>query len=148
MLGALALGAAAGRTSDGRAGGTLWLAHRRFADVDVSLADCSDNPIAGQFGRTAITRADCRWASTTWNEVIRPGLYCARVLERTLADSRAHWNDPTRLTFDQRFAVVILGDAKQTLAELQQLAAAVRLLASSGRQAGSDLVRSKASARQ
>ena len=59
-----------------------------------------------------------------------------RSLERTLADTRAQWDDPARRAFDQRHAVVILGDAKQALAELQQLAAeltaAVRLLASSG----------------
>lgn len=58
-----------------------------------------------------------------------------RALERILADTRAQWNDPARRTFDQRHAVQILGDAKQTLAELQQVAAqltaAVRLLASS-----------------
>lgn len=42
---------------------------------------------------------------------------------------------PARRAFDQRHAVLIVGDAKQALAELQQLAveltAAVRLLASS-----------------
>jgi hypothetical protein len=59
-----------------------------------------------------------------------------RALERTLADARAQWDDPARRAFDQRHAVLIVGDAKQTLAELQrlaaELAAAVRLLASSG----------------
>ena len=59
-----------------------------------------------------------------------------RALERTLADTRAQWDDPARRAFDQRHAVVILSDAKQTLGELQQLTAeltaAVRLLASSG----------------
>lgn len=58
-----------------------------------------------------------------------------RALERTLNDTRAQWDDVGRRAFDQRHAVVILGDAKQTLAELQQLAgelaAAVRLLAAS-----------------
>jgi hypothetical protein len=59
-----------------------------------------------------------------------------RVLERTLVDTRGQWDDTARHAFDQRHAVVILGDAKQTLAELQHLAAeltgAIRLLASSG----------------
>jgi hypothetical protein len=59
-----------------------------------------------------------------------------RALERTLSDTRAQWDDVGRRTFDQRHALVIIGDAKQSLAELQQLAgelsAAVRLLASSG----------------
>ncbi len=59
-----------------------------------------------------------------------------RTLERNLADTRAQWDDPARRAFDQRHAVLIVGDAKQALAELQQLAAeltaAVRLLASSG----------------
>jgi predicted amino acid-binding ACT domain protein len=59
-----------------------------------------------------------------------------RALERTLDDTRAQWNDVGRRAFDQRHALVILGDAKQTVAELQQLSgeltAAVRLLAGSG----------------
>jgi hypothetical protein len=58
-----------------------------------------------------------------------------RTLERGLSDTRAQWDDPARRSFDQRHALVILGDAKRTLAELHQLAAeltaAVRLLASS-----------------
>jgi hypothetical protein len=56
-------------------------------------------------------------------------------LERTLADTRAQWDDPARRAFDQQHALVILGAAAQTRIELQQLAtqltAAVRLLASS-----------------
>lgn len=52
-----------------------------------------------------------------------------------IARPRAQWDDPDRRAFDQRHAVLIVGDAKQALAELQQLAveltAAVRLLASS-----------------
>jgi ABC-type transporter Mla subunit MlaD len=59
-----------------------------------------------------------------------------RDLERTLDGTRAQWDDPARRSFDQRHAVAILGDARQTLAELQRLAAeltaAVRQLANSG----------------
>lgn len=73
-LGGVALGGAAGRASDGGAGHSSWLAARGFADVDVALADYSDNPIVGRFGRGGLTRADYRWAVTTWDEVIRPGL--------------------------------------------------------------------------
>lgn len=58
-----------------------------------------------------------------------------RALERALGDSRAQWNDVARAAFDERHALVILGDARQTTAELERLAgeltAAVRLLASS-----------------
>lgn len=58
-----------------------------------------------------------------------------RLLERTLEETRVQWDDPARRAFDQRHALVILGDARQTLAELRQLTAeltaAVRLLASS-----------------
>lgn len=58
-----------------------------------------------------------------------------RTLERALAGTRGQWDDQARRTFDQRHAAVILGDARQTLAELRQLAAeltaAVRSLASS-----------------
>jgi hypothetical protein len=57
-----------------------------------------------------------------------------RTLERGLADTRGQWDDPARHAFDQRHAVPILGDAKQTLTELQRLAteltAVIRLLAS------------------
>jgi hypothetical protein len=57
-------------------------------------------------------------------------------LERILADSRAQWDDHARRAFDMRHAVLILGDAKQSLAELRQLGddltAAMRVLASSG----------------
>jgi hypothetical protein len=73
-LGGLVLGGAGGKASDGRAGSASWLADRGFADVDVALADYADNPIAGKFGRGGFTRADYRWAVTTWDEVIRPGL--------------------------------------------------------------------------
>lgn len=59
-----------------------------------------------------------------------------RVLEETLADTRGQWNDAARRAFDQQHLTPVLGDAKQTLAELRQLAAelaaATRLLASSG----------------
>lgn len=59
-----------------------------------------------------------------------------RVLERTLAETRAGWDDSARRGFDSRHAVVVVGDARQSLAELRQLAtdlsAAIRLLDSSG----------------
>ncbi len=74
MLGGLALGDAAGSALDGGTGGASWLADRGFADLDVVLADYSDNPIVGKFGRGGLNRADYRWAVTTWDEVVRPGL--------------------------------------------------------------------------
>lgn len=59
-----------------------------------------------------------------------------RALERALGDTRAQWDDAGRRAFDQQHALVIIGDARQSLTELAQLAAeltaAVRLLASSG----------------
>jgi hypothetical protein len=55
-----------------------------------------------------------------------------RTLERTLAATRAGWDDSTRRGFDSQHAAAILGDAKQSLAELSrlaaELAAAARLL--------------------
>ncbi len=58
-----------------------------------------------------------------------------QILERTLTDTRAQWNDPARRAFDQRHAFAIVGDAKQTNIELNQLAAdltaAIRLLTNS-----------------
>ena len=50
------------------------MAERGLADVDVNLADYSDNPITGKFGRGDLARTDYRWAVTAWDEVIRPGL--------------------------------------------------------------------------
>ena len=67
-------GYAVGKASDRGAGGASWLADRGFADVNVALADYSDSPIVGKFGRGGLTRADYRWAVTIWDEVIRPGL--------------------------------------------------------------------------
>ena len=46
-----------------------------------------------------------------------------RALERTLAETRAGWDDSARRTFDSQHALVVLGDAGQSLAELRQLAA-------------------------
>jgi hypothetical protein len=51
-----------------------WLARCGLADIEVARADFSDNPIAGSFGRGGLTRADYRWAVTTWEQVVRPGL--------------------------------------------------------------------------
>ena len=74
--------------------------------------------------------------ATTLDPTVAAFADAVRALERTLADSRAQWDDPARRAFDQRHAAVILGDAKQIFAELQQLAveldAAIRRLASSG----------------
>lgn len=73
-LGGLALGVATSSDSAGCASGTPWMAERGLADVDVNLADYSDNPITGKFGRGDLARTDYRWAVTAWDEVIRPGL--------------------------------------------------------------------------
>jgi hypothetical protein len=58
-----------------------------------------------------------------------------RVLERTLAETRAGWDDSARRGFDSQHALVVVGDARQSLAELRQLATdltvAIRLLDSS-----------------
>lgn len=55
-----------------------------------------------------------------------------RALERTLAQTRAGWDDAARRAFDSRHALVVLGDAGQSLTELRrlatELAAATRLL--------------------
>jgi hypothetical protein len=73
-LGGLALGGSAARAPGGAACRQSWLTDRGFIEVDVALADYSDNPIVGKFARGDLTRADYRWAVTTWDEVIRPGL--------------------------------------------------------------------------
>ena len=93
--GGLALGAA-GRASYGGTGGASWLADRGFADVNVALADYSDNPIVGKFGRGGLTRADYRWAVTTWDEVIRPGLDKGMTRDAFAASDAARGARPPR----------------------------------------------------
>jgi hypothetical protein len=56
--------------------------------------------------------------ATTLDPTAAASADAVRALERALADTRTQWDDPARRTFDQRHAVVILGDAKQTLADL------------------------------
>jgi hypothetical protein len=74
-LGGLALGSRpANAAAKGGTGSSSWLGEQGLADVDVALADYSDNPILGKFGRDGLSRADYRWAVTTWDAVIRPGL--------------------------------------------------------------------------
>jgi hypothetical protein len=51
-----------------------WLARSGLADIDVAAADFADNPVTGSFGRGGLTRADYRWAMTTWDQLVRPGL--------------------------------------------------------------------------
>ncbi len=59
----------------------------------------------------------------------------ARALERSLAETRPHWDDTARLAFDRQHADPLLADARRTAAELNQLAqelnAATRLLKNS-----------------
>lgn len=95
-LGGLALGSAAGRSPDGGAADASWLADRGFADVDVTLADYSDNPITGDFGRGGLGRADYRWAVTCWDEVIRPGLDRGMTREDFAARDAARGARPPR----------------------------------------------------
>ena len=53
-------------------------------------------------------------------------------LERSLAETRSHWDDTARLAFDRQHADPLLADARHTAAELNQLSqelnAAIRLL--------------------
>jgi hypothetical protein len=51
-----------------------WLAASGMADFSVAEADFTDNPIVGTWGRDGFSRTDYRWAVTTWDQVIRPGL--------------------------------------------------------------------------
>jgi hypothetical protein len=55
-----------------------------------------------------------------------------RDLERSLAETRPHWDDTARLAFDRQHADPLLADARRTATELNQLSqelnAAIRLL--------------------
>ena len=51
-----------------------WLPGHGLSDLDVAQAGFADNPITGTFGRGGLTRADYRWAVSTWDELVRPGL--------------------------------------------------------------------------
>ncbi len=55
-----------------------------------------------------------------------------RDLERSLVETRPHWDDTARLAFDRQHADPLLADARRTATELNQLSqelnAAIRLL--------------------
>lgn len=46
----------------------------------------------------------------------------ARALERALSESRAHWNDATRLTFDRGHADAAVASGRKVASELATLA--------------------------
>jgi hypothetical protein len=81
-------------------GSRSWLGDLSMAEVDVTAADFSDNPILSKFGRGGAGLADYRWAVQTWDEVVRPGL--ARGMTRDDFQARDAERDapPLRRTAD------------------------------------------------
>ena len=81
-------------------GAAPWLAGNKLTDLDVAQVSFADNPITGTFGRGGLTRADYRWAVSTWDEVVRPGL--DRVMTRNdfAARDTAGGAPPLRRTAD------------------------------------------------
>ena len=72
--GAAALVAVATPPASPATSSPAWLARTGLVDIDVAEADFADNPITGSFGRGGLTRSDYRWAMTTWDQLVRPGL--------------------------------------------------------------------------
>jgi hypothetical protein len=54
--------------------------------------------------------------------LVRIAQESARSLERSLADSRSHWDDATRGTFDRRYIDSVVGVGRKSADELAQLA--------------------------
>ena len=81
-------------------GSAGWLAVRGLTDIDVAEVDFADNPITGSFGRGGHTRADYRWAMTTWDQVVRPGLDRGMSRDDFAARDAARGASPPRRTAD------------------------------------------------
>jgi hypothetical protein len=77
-----------------------WLARRGLTDIDVARADFADNPITGSFGRGGLARADYRWAVTTWDQLVRPGLERGTSRDDFAARDEARRAPPLRRTAD------------------------------------------------
>jgi hypothetical protein len=77
-----------------------WLAGSKMSDFDVAQADFADNPIVGTFGRGGLSRADYRWAVSTWDELVRPGLDRGMIRDDFAARDAACGAPPLRRTAD------------------------------------------------
>jgi hypothetical protein len=77
-----------------------WLARSGLVDIDVAEADFADNPITGSFGRGGLTRADYRWAMTTWDQLVRPGLDRGMSRDDFAAKDETRGAAPLRRTAD------------------------------------------------
>ena len=77
-----------------------WLARCGLTDIDPAKADFADNPIVGSFGRGGLTRADYRWAATTWDQLVRPGLDRGASRDDFAARDEARGAAPLRRTAD------------------------------------------------
>jgi hypothetical protein len=93
--------AALGATAEAPAeGGAAWLATGGLSDFDIAEADLADNPVTGSFGRGGLGRADYRWALTTWDQVVRPGLDRGMTRNDFAARDAARDAPPLRRTAD------------------------------------------------
>lgn len=95
-----ALAATARSAAPSAAGSAGWLADHGLTDIDVAEAGFADNPITGSFGRGGRTRADYRWAVTTWDQVVRPGLDRGMCRDDFAARDAARGSTPPRRTAD------------------------------------------------
>jgi hypothetical protein len=66
----------------------------------VAKVEFADNPITGSFGRGGHARADYRWAMTTWDQVVRPGLDRGMSRDDFAARDTARGASPPRRTAD------------------------------------------------
>ena len=98
--GVAALAATAGSAAPSAAGSAGWLADRGLTDIGVAEAGFADNPITGSFGRAGRTEPDYRWAMTTWDQVVRPGLDRGMSRDDFAARDAARGATPPRRTAD------------------------------------------------
>lgn len=77
-----------------------WLPGNGLSDLVVAQAGFADNPVTGTFGRGGLTRADYRWAVSTWDELVRPGLDRGMTRDDFDARDTASGAPPLRRTAD------------------------------------------------
>jgi hypothetical protein len=95
-LGGAALSGAARDAGANEATASAWMTTAGLADVDVAIADYSDNPIEGTWARHGLTRDDYKWAIMAWDGEVRPGLDRGMTRDDFASADAARDAQPTR----------------------------------------------------
>jgi hypothetical protein len=95
-FGGAALSGAARDAGANEATASAWMTTAGLADVDVAIADYSDNPIEGTWARHGLTRDDYKWAIMAWDGEVRPGLDRGMTRDDFASADAARDAQPTR----------------------------------------------------